>query len=556
MATERHIISMQGSITPTGGSESLGDVTLSIPFGARVGIVGPDPAIKSAMLRIIAGIEGELAGSLEHAPGVSIGLLSEETRLDDDKDVRGAILEGVAEIKALLQRFDIISREMASPLHIDEVQELAAEQTRLYKRIDTIRAWELDRRMIDASNALRCPSGRTAVSALSAGDRRRVALCRLILSSPDLLVLDDPTAHLDTDSIAWLDSFLADYPGTVVAATHDRMMLDGVAKRILDIADGAVVAFEGGYTAWSEDRLGKAIEPGSGESARRALARERQWFGADPAARQAARHLRTADYARQARRAFGPPAPERVCVPPGPPLDGPALVTEGLVKGRGEWLSIDTLTFQVPAGAIMGVVGPEDAGKSTLLRLLAGLEEPDAGSVRPNETGRLGFVGTEHDPSEWEQPVRDAIADGHDAVGWDGHSVPMRDYLSGFGFEGAIVETPVGRLSPGQRYRARLAKALRAGVNLLLLDEPDGDIDLDSRRLVEAVLDDFAGSVVMVSHDRWLLDRVATHILAFTGDSQLSLYEGSYQDYRLDRRRQQGAAADRPNRLRFKRAGD
>ena len=555
MATEPHIVAMQGPIAASGGSELLSDITLNIPFGARIGIVGPNAAARSAVLRGLAGIDDEFTGEMRRAEDVSIGLLTGEPALDDDKDVRTTILEGVAEIKALLERFDTVNREIASPLHIDEVQELSAEQTRLYKRINAAGAWELERKLIDASNALRCPSGRGAVSTISAGDRGRVALCRLISSSPDLLLLDDPTAHLDADSIAWLESLLAVYPGTVVVATHDRMLLDGVADRILDIAGGSAVLFEGGYSAWSDDRLEKSGGRESGESMHRALARERQWVGASPAARQAARYLRVADYAGRLKDASGPPAPERLCVPPGPPLDAPPIETDGVVKGRGERLHIDALTFQVPAGAIIGVIGPEGAGKSTLLGLLSGQEEPDAGTVHSSDAVVLGVLGAGLDSTDAKKTVWDTVGDGHETVAWNGQTVPMPDYLAEFGFVGADLHKPFGSLTADGRYRARLAKILRTGVNLLLLDEPECDLDLDTQRILESALEDFVGSVVMVSHDRWLLDRIATHILAFAGDSQVTVFEGGYQDYRLDRRRRQGTAADRPQRLRYKRTG-
>ncbi len=532
----------------------LKDIWLSFLPGAKIGVLGANGAGKSTLLRIMAGEITEFDGEAFPAQGLSVGYLPQEPRLDRTKTVSGNVNEGVADMRALLRRYDQIVSDLASSgpgsLEMDEALE---EQGELQTRIDAIGAWDLDSRVRMAMDALRLPPGPADVTTLSGGERRRVALCRLLLQSPDLLLLDEPTNHLDAESVAWLERFLADYPGTVVAVTHDRYFLDNVAGWILELDRGAGIPWEGNYSSWlaqKQQRLN--VEAGHEAKRRRTLQRELEWVAMSPRARQAKGKARLNAYERllaedTARKIES----VEIYVPPGPRLGDVVVEATDLVKGYGDRALIGGLSFMLPPAGIVGVVGPNGSGKTTLLRLVTGEEEPDAGEIRLGDTVRLGCVdqGRELDP---QQTVWEAISGGRDEIALAKRTVSSRAYVSWFNFRGSDQQRKVGTLSGGERNRVHLAKLLRGGANLLLLDEPTNDLDVDTLRALEDALVDFAGCAVVVSHDRWFLDRIATHIIAFEGDSEVVWFAGNYADYEADRRRRLGRAADQPHRIRFR----
>ena len=532
----------------------LKDIWLSFLPGAKIGVLGANGAGKSTLLRIMAGEITEFDGEAFPARGLSVGYLPQEPRLDRTKTVSGNVNEGVADMRALLRRYDQIVSDLASSgpgsLEMDEALE---EQGELQTRIDAIGAWDLDSRVRMAMDALRLPPGPADVTTLSGGERRRVALCRLLLQSPDLLLLDEPTNHLDAESVAWLERFLADYPGTVVAVTHDRYFLDNVAGWILELDRGAGIPWEGNYSSWlaqKQQRLN--VEAGHEAKRRRTLQRELEWVAMSPRARQAKGKARLNAYERllaedTARKIES----VEIYVPPGPRLGDVVVEATDLVKGYGDRALIGGLSFMLPPAGIVGVVGPNGSGKTTLLRLVTGEEEPDAGEIRLGDTVRLGCVdqGRELDP---QQTVWEAISGGRDEIALAKRTVSSRAYVSWFNFRGSDQQRKVGTLSGGERNRVHLAKLLRGGANLLLLDEPTNDLDVDTLRALEDALVDFAGCAVVVSHDRWFLDRIATHIIAFEGDSEVVWFAGNYADYEADRRRRLGRAADQPHRIRFR----
>ena len=532
----------------------LKDIWLSFLPGAKIGVLGANGAGKSTLLRIMAGEITEFDGEAFPAQGLTVGYLAQEPRLDPSKTVSDNVNEGVGDMRALLRRYDQIVSDLASsgPGSL-EMEEALEEQGELQTRIDALGAWDLDSRVQMAMDALRLPPGSADVTRLSGGERRRVALCRLLLQSPDLLLLDEPTNHLDAESVAWIERFLADYPGTVVAVTHDRYFLDNVAGWILELDRGAGIPWEGNYSSWLAQKQQRLdVEAKHEAKRRRTLQRELEWIAMSPRARQAKGKARLNAYERLLAEDSAQKIDSvEIYVPPGPRLGDVVVEATDLIKGYGDRALIGGLSFTLPPAGIVGVVGPNGAGKTTLLRLITGEEEPDAGEIRLGDTVQIGYVdqGRELDP---EQTVWEAIADGRDEIALAKRTVASRAYVSWFNFRGSDQQRRVGTLSGGERNRVHLAKLLRGGANLLLLDEPTNDLDVDTLRALEDALVEFAGCLVVVSHDRWFLDRIATHIIAFEGDSEVVWFAGNYADYEADRRRRLGRAAEQPHRIRFR----
>ena len=537
-----------------GGKKILENVTLAFLPGAKIGVLGSNGAGKSTLLRIMAGIDKDFSGEAWAAEGVKVGFLEQEPRLDPSKDVLGNVMDGVAETKALLDRFDAISARFAEPLDEEEMNALLAEQAELQEKIDACQGWELQRQLEIAMDALRCPPGDADVTKLSGGERRRVALCRLLLSQPDLLLLDEPTNHLDAESVAWLERYLKEYKGTVVAVTHDRYFLDNVAGWILELDRGRAYPYEGNYSGWLEQKRKRLEQEEREEIARqRTLAREQEWIAASPRARQAKAKARVQAYEELLRQAQErAPGSAQIIIPPGPRLGDLVVEADGLAKGYGDRLLFENLSFRLPPGGIVGVIGPNGAGKTTLFRMIVGQEKPDAGSLRIGDTVVLGYVDQSRDALHPERTVWEEISEGKDVIQLGKHAMPSRAYVAAFNFRGADQQKKVGQLSGGERNRVHMAKLLKSGANVILLDEPTNDLDVDTLRALEDALLDFAGCAVIISHDRWFLDRICTHILAFEGDSRVVWFEGNYQDYEADRHRRLGSAADQPHRIRYK----
>jgi sulfate-transporting ATPase len=535
-------------------TQVLTDVWLSFLPGAKIGVIGPNGTGKSTLLRIMAGVETPSQGEASLAEGASVGYLPQEPQLDPTKTVLGNVEEGVAEVKALLARFDEINARFGEALSPDEMDKLLAEQARVQDRIEATNAWDLDSRLELAMDALRLPPPDADVSTLSGGERRRVALCRLLLRSPDLLLLDEPTNSLDAESVEWLEHFLKDYPGTVVAVTHDRYFLDNVAGWILELDRGAYYPWEGNYSSWLEQKQRRLEVEQKQESKRqRTLARELEWIRMSPRARQAKGKARLNAYeAMLAEDSARKIETVEIYIPPGPRLGDVVVEARGLRKGYGETLLMDGVEFTLPRGGIVGVIGPNGAGKTTLFRLITGQETPDAGALRLGETVQLGYVDQSRDALAPDKSVWEEVSGGHDEIQVGKREVASRAYVSWFNFKGRDQQRKVGTLSGGERNRVHLAKLLRRGCNLLLLDEPTNDLDVDTLRALEQALVDFAGCAVVISHDRWFLDRIATHMLAFEGDSRVVWFEGNYQDYEADRHRRLGAAADQPHRIKYR----
>jgi len=537
-----------------GGREVLRDIWLSFLPGAKIGVLGLNGAGKSTLLRIMAGVEKEFTGEGWAAEGATVGYLPQEPVLDPDKDVFGNVSEGLAETKALLARFEAVSARFAEELTDDEMNELIAEQGELQEMIDQADAWELDRTIEIAMDALRCPPGDTPVANLSGGERRRVALCRLLLQKPDLLLLDEPTNHLDAESVAWLQRFLKDYPGTVVTVTHDRYFLDEVAGWILELDRGHGIPYEGNYSGWLEQKQARLAQEGRQEEARqRTLERELEWVRQSPRARQAKSKARLQAYetlVAQSREKA--PDNAQIVLPPGPRLGDLVVEAQGVAKAFGDRLLIEALDFRLPPGGIVGIVGPNGAGKTTLFRMITGAEPADEGSFRIGDSVRLGYVDQSRDTLNPGNTVWQEISGGLEEIDLGRRKLPSRAYCSLFNFRGTDQQKKVGQLSGGERNRVHLAKMLKEGANLLLLDEPTNDLDVDTLRALEEGLLDYPGCAVVITHDRWFLDRVATHILAFEGDSQTVWFEGNYADYEADRRRRLGAAAEQPHRIKYK----
>jgi ATP-binding cassette ChvD family protein len=535
-------------------SQVLKDIWLSFLPGAKIGVLGLNGSGKSTLLKIMAGVDHDFVGEAFPADGITTGYLTQEPQLDPTKTVKDIVEEGVTEIRGLLQRFDEINEKFAQDLSPEEMDKVLAEQARVQDKIDAAGAWELDSKLELAMDALRLPPPDVDVKTLSGGERRRVALCRLLLQSPDLLLLDEPTNHLDAESVAWLERFLKDYPGTVVAVTHDRYFLDNVAGWILELDRGSGIPWEGNYSSWLEQKQKRLQLEEKAESKRqRTLARELEWVRMAPRARQAKGKARLKAY----EELLGQDTAKQIenveiYIQPGPRLGDVVVESRGLRKAYGDKLLIDDLNFTLPRGGIVGVIGPNGAGKTTLFRMITGQEKPDDGTLRLGETVKLGYVDQSRDSLSPNKTVHDEISGGEDEITLGKRTVASRAYVSWFNFKGRDQQRLVGELSGGERNRVHLAKLLRNGSNVLLLDEPTNDLDVDTLRALEEALLQFAGCVVVISHDRWFLDRIATHMLAFEGDSQVVWFEGNYQDYEADRHRRLGTAADQPHRIKYR----
>ncbi len=536
--------------------EVLRGINLSFFPGAKIGVIGANGAGKSSLLRIMAGVDDGFTGEARLTPGFSVGFLPQEPVLDPGKDVAGNVTDGVAEIKGMLVRFDEVCAAMGTP--DADFEKLLAEQAQLQDRIDAASAWDLDRKLDIAMDALRLPPPDAEVTNLSGGERRRVALCRLLLSSPDLLLLDEPTNHLDAESVAWLERTLKDYPGTVVAVTHDRYFLDNVAEWILELDRGFGIPWQGNYSSWLEQKQARlAGEEKADQARQRTLARELEWVRMSPRARQSKGKARITAYnslVAEAEVAAGERAGDRleIAIPPGPRLGDVVVEAHQVSKGFGATLLVEDMSFLLPPGGIVGVIGPNGAGKTTLFRLIVGAEAPDAGELRIGDTVRLGYVDQSRDVLTATNTVFEEAAGGQDRIMVGGRELHGRAYAAGFGFKGSEQQKKVGDLSGGERNRVHLAKVLRSGANVLLLDEPTNDLDVDTLRALEDALLAFPGCALIVSHDRWFLDRVATHVLAFEGDSQVRWWEGNFSDYEADRRQRLGIEADQPHRIKYK----
>jgi len=533
----------------------LEDITLAFLPGAKIGVLGLNGAGKSSLLRIMAGLDADFVGEARPTPGIRVGHLAQEPELDSTKDVLGNVEEGVRAQRDLLRRFEEVSARFADPLDEAQMDALLEEQARLQDHIDATNAWELDRTLELAMEALRVPPGDTDVSTLSGGERRRVALCRVLLEKPDLLLLDEPTNHLDAESVAWLERHLQEYPGTVVAITHDRYFLDNVAGWILELDRGRGIPWKGNYSSWLEQKEQRlTLEEKQSSARRRTLQHELEWIRMSPRARHAKGKARiNAFEALRAEEEKRMPESVEIAIPPGPRLGDVVVEAENLRKGFDDRLLIEDLSFALPAGGIVGVIGGNGAGKTTLFRMIVGLEKPDAGSLRVGQTVQLAYVEQSRDALDPEKTVWEEISGGHERIQIGRREISSRGYVGSFNFKGPDQQKRVGALSGGERNRVHLAKVLQSGGNLLLLDEPTNDLDVDTLRALEEALLGFAGCAVIISHDRWFLDRIATHMLAFEGDSHAEWFEGNYQEYERDRRRRLGADADRPSRLRYRR---
>jgi sulfate-transporting ATPase len=532
----------------------LDDIWLSFLPGAKIGVLGLNGAGKSSLLKIMAGDDHSFLGEAFPADGISVGFLQQEPKLDPSKTVLGNVEEGVADIKALLARYDDVNAKLGENLSPEAMEKVLDEQSRIQDKIEATNAWDLDSRLELAMDALRLPPADADVSKLSGGERRRVALCRLLLQSPDLLLLDEPTNHLDAESVAWLERFLKDYPGTVVAVTHDRYFLDNVAGWILELDRGHGIPWEGNYSSWLEQKSGRlALEEKQETRRQQTLERELEWIRMSPRARQAKGKARLNAYEELLREETARKIETaEIFIAPGPRLGDIVVEARHLKKGYGDNVLIENLDFTLPRGGIVGVIGPNGAGKTTLFRMITGQEPPDSGTLRIGETVSVGYVDQSRDALAADKTVFEEITGGSEEIELGKRRVASRAYVSWFNFKGGAQQRKVGALSGGERNRVHLAKLLKKGSNLLLLDEPTNDLDVDTLRALEEALLNYAGCAVVISHDRWFLDRIATHMLAFEGDSQVVWFEGNYQDYEADRKRRLGAAADQPHRIKYR----
>ena len=531
----------------------LKDIWLSFYYGAKIGVLGLNGAGKSSLLKIMAGEDTNFSGEAWMGEGYSVGFLHQEPRLDPAKTVLGNVEEGVAEIKALLTRYDELNAKLGEELSPEQMDKVIEEQAKVQDRIEAANAWDLDSRLELAMDALRLPPGDAEVTKLSGGERRRVALCRLLLKSPDLLLLDEPTNHLDAESVAWLERFLKDYQGTVVAVTHDRYFLDNVAGWILELDRGSGIPWEGNYSSWLEQKQNRlALEEKAESRRQRTLERELEWIRMSPRARQAKGKARLNHYEDLLKEEGARKIESiEIYIPPGPRLGDIVVEARDLKKGYGDTLLMEDVNFTLPRGGIVGVIGPNGAGKTTLFRMITGKEQPDGGTLRVGDTVQVGYVDQSRE-LDANKSVFEEITGGGDVVELGKREVASRAYVSWFNFKGANQQRKVGQLSGGERNRVHLAKLLKGGANLLLLDEPTNDLDVDTLRALEEALLNFGGCAVVISHDRWFLDRIATHMLAFEGDSKVVWYEGNYQDYEADRHRRLGAEADQPHRIKYR----
>ena len=532
----------------------LKDISLSFFPGAKIGVLGLNGSGKSSLLKIMAGVDKDIEGEAIPMPDMKVGFLPQEPHLDEAKNVRANVEEGISATLALTHRFNAISEKFAEPLEDDEMNKLLEEQGELQSKIDACQGWEVERRLEIAADALRLPPWDADVATLSGGERRRVALCRLLLSEPDMLLLDEPTNHLDALSVQWLEQYLERYPGTVIAVTHDRYFLDNVAGWILELDRGHGIPWEGNYSSWLEQKEQRLTIEAKQEAARiKAMKQELEWVRSNPKARQAKSKARLARFDELASAEYqSRNETNEIYIPPGPRLGDLVIEAQGLRKGYADKLLFDGLSFMLPPGGIVGVIGPNGAGKTTLFRLLVGQESPDAGRLRVGDTVKLAYVDQSRDALRADKTVWEEISDGLDTIQVGNYQTSSRGYVARFNFRGADQQKPVGELSGGERNRVHLAKLLKSGGNVLLLDEPTNDLDVETLRALEEALLDFPGCAVIISHDRWFLDRVATHMLAFEGDSQVVWFEGNYADYLADRRRRLGDDADNPHRIRYK----
>ncbi len=555
MASYQYVYTMR-NLTKNfpGGREVLKDVTLAFLPGAKIGVLGVNGAGKSTLMKIMAGEDTEFNGDASAAEAAEVGIFKQEPDLNPDKDVYGNVLEGMAETHALLQEFEEISAKFAEPMDEDEMTTLIEKQGELQEKIDAAGGWDLERKLEIAMDALRCPPKDTDVSKLSGGERRRVALCRLLLRQPDLLLLDEPTNHLDAESVAWLEHHLEDYEGTVVAVTHDRYFLDNVAGWILELDRGRGIPFEGNYSGWLEQKQKRlALEEKAEKARQKTVAREREWIQASPRARQAKNQARITAYETLLAEAKDrTPDSAQIIIPPGPRLGDLVIEARGLNKGFEDRLLIEGLDFKIPPGAIVGIIGANGAGKTTLFRMITGEEKPDFGTLRLGDTVELGYVDQSRDALADDKTVWEEISNGEDIVHLGDKQMQSRAYCGAFNFRGPDQQKKVGQLSGGERNRVHLAKMLKSQANVLLLDEPTNDLDVDTLRALEDALLNFAGCVMVISHDRWFLDRICTHIIAFEGDSQVTWFEGNYDDYEEDRKRRLGDDAANPRRIKYK----
>jgi energy-dependent translational throttle protein EttA len=555
MAAYQYIYVMKGlSKAWPGGKKVLDDVWLSFYPTAKIGVLGPNGAGKSTLLKIMAGLDTDYSGEAWVADGAVVGYLPQEPQLDPKLTVLENVVSGLGEKKTLLDRFDAVSNKLGEVTDPDEMQKLIDEQAELQEKIEAGNLWDLNRSIEIALDALRCPAPDADVTTLSGGERRRVALCRLLLQKPDLLLLDEPTNHLDAESIAWLQTYLAEYTGAVVMVTHDRYFLDNVTGWILELDRSKGIPYEGNYTAWLEQKQKRLLQEEREETGRqKTLARELEWVRQSPKARHAKGKARITSYENllaQSTEATSDTA--QIVIPTPPRLGNIVIDAEHLRKSFGDNLLIEDLSFKLPPGGIVGILGPNGAGKSTLFKMITGLEKPDGGNIKIGETVKLGYVDQSRDSLRADKTVWEEISDGLDIIDLGKKSMPSRAYVAAFGFKGVDQQKKVGILSGGERNRVHMAKMLKSGANVLLLDEPSNDLDVDTLRALEDAIVAFPGCVVVITHDRWFMDRVATHILAFEGDSQVVWFEGNYQDYEADRHRRLGSEADQPHRIKYK----
>ena len=536
----------------------LRDISLSFFPGAKIGILGLNGGGKSTLLRIMAGVDKEFDGEARPQPGINIGFLPQEPNLNPDKDVRGNVVEGMVDLTTLLERFNAISDRFAEPMGDEEMNELLAEQGKLQDAIDAAGGWEVERKLEVAADALRLPPWDADVSSLSGGERRRVALCGLLLANPDMLLLDEPTNHLDAESVAWMERFLGEYPGTVIAVTHDRYFLDNVAGWILELDRGYGIPWEGNYSSWLEQKEGRLkVEESQQAAYQKTIKAELEWVRSNPRARQAKAKARLQRYEELTARDFQTRnETNEIYIPPGPRLGDLVIEAEGLSKSFGVRVLFQELSFNLPPGGIVGVIGPNGAGKTTLFRMLIGREEPDSGTIRVGDSVRLAYVDQSRDALDPGKTVWEEISDGQDIIKVGQYETPSRAYVGRFNFRGPEQQKQVGLLSGGERNRVHLAKLLRSGGNLLLLDEPTNDLDVETLRALEEALLNFPGCAVVISHDRWFLDRIATHMLAFEGNSEVVFFQGNYADYAADLKRRKGEDVNQPRRIRYKRLAD
>ena len=553
MAAYQYIYVMKGlNKTYPGGKQVLKDIWLSFLPGAKIGVLGLNGSGKSSLLRVMSGKDDNFTGEAWAAEGVKVGLLEQEPQLDPAKDVLGNVMDGAGEMARMLARFEEVSNAFSDP--DADMDKLIAEQGELQEKIDAGNGWDLGRTVEIAMDALRCPPSDANVEKLSGGERRRVALCRLLLSKPDMLLLDEPTNHLDAESVAWLERHLAEFPGTVVAVTHDRYFLDNVAGWILELDRGSGIPWEGNYSSWLQQKDKRlALEEKTADARRRTMQRELEWMGTSPSARRSKSKARIAAYnqmVEEEQKATLDTA--QIVIPAGPRLGDHVITAEGISKGFGDRLLIDNLSFNLPPGGIVGVIGPNGAGKTTLFKMITGQDKPDTGSFSVGPTVKLGYVDQSRETLDPNKTVWEELSGGLDIIKLGNREVSSRAYCGSFNFKGGDQQKKVGQLSGGERNRVNLAKMLKSGANVLLLDEPTNDLDVDTLRALEEALADYAGCAVIISHDRWFLDRIATHMLAFEGDSHVEWFEGNYQDYEADRHRRLGTDADQPHRIKYK----